>query len=252
MTSSNPCPSLPAGNSSDWRKLRGYPIIKERKSMKKYNLHLFFALILVCGFLLAGPVPGEEIPKASLPILTTSAGQSSDVMTVNIVLEEAGIGFDYCDVPTIEILSDGVGLGGREEGEGFHVESYTDTEKFPEKTPFKTVIFAIGASLKGMGASGLTVDSEAARLKTIIDHCKKNGVYIIAVHVGGTSTRGAHGSDNERMIDAVAPFADYIIATADSNKDNRFSQIAQEKGVPYTQVDYALDLVDILKQVFAE
>jgi hypothetical protein len=68
--------------------------------------------------------------------------------------------------------------------------------------------------------------------------------------VGGQSKRGAPGSDNEKMIDAVAPFADYIVVTADSNKDGRFNKIAEEKGIPLTQVEYALDLVDLFKQVF--
>lgn len=220
--------------------------------MKRHNIYYHFGICLAGVLLLAVSAQGEDVPKAQFPVLTTSAGQSSDVMTLNIVLEEAGIGFDYCDVPNVEILGDGVGLGEREGGEGFHVESYSDTDTYPTGTPFKTLMVAIGASLKGMGASGLTVDTEAARLKTIIAHCKEKGIFIIAVHVGGTSTRGAPGSDNERMIDAVAPFADYIIATADSNKDNRFTDIAKDKGVPYTQVEYALDLVDIFKQVFSQ
>ena len=52
------------------------------------------------------------------------------------------------------------------------------------------------------------------------------------------------------MIDAVAPFADFIIVTADSNKDGRFDSIAKDKGIPITQVEYALEIVDIFKQVF--
>ncbi|NIM91127.1 MAG: hypothetical protein GTO17_09285 [Candidatus Aminicenantes bacterium] len=191
-----------------------------------------------------------EIPKAKLPVLTTSAGQSPDVTTVNIVLEEAGIKYDYCDVPDAELLAAGVGLADKESGPGFHVEVHTDLAKFPKGTPYKAVIFAIGASLKGMGASGLTVDAEVNRLEKLIDHCQKEGIFIIAVHVGGQSKRGAPGSDNERMIDAVAPFADYIIVTADSNKDGRFNKIAGEKGIPLTQVEYALDLVPLFKQVF--
>jgi hypothetical protein len=220
--------------------------------MKKHNIFKSSGIFMICLLFLAASVQGEEVPKAQFPILTTSAGQSSDVMTLNIVLEEAEIGYDYCDVPSLEILIDGVGLGEREGGEGFHVETYTDTDTYAVGTPFKTMVVAIGSSLKGMGASGLTVDSEASRLKTIIAHCKEKGIFIIAVHVGGTATRGAPGSDNERMIDAVAPFADYIIATADSNKDSRFTDIAKEKGVPYTQVEYALDLVDIFKQIFSQ
>ena len=191
-----------------------------------------------------------EIPKASLPLLTTSAGQGTDVMTVNIVCEEAGIGYDYCDVPDERLIDAGVGLADKESGPGFHVEVHTDLEKFPKGTPYKTIIFAIGASLKGMGASGLTVDTETARLKKIIEYCKKKGIFIIGVHVGGSSKRGAPGSDNERMIDAVAPFADYLIVTKDGNKDGRFTKISKEKGIPLTEIEYALDLVDIFKQIF--
>jgi len=190
------------------------------------------------------------IPKAKLPVLTTSAGQSPDVTTVNIIMEEAAISYDYCDVPTVELLQAGVGLAGKESSEGFHVEVHTDLSKFPKGTPYKTIIMAIGASLKGMGASGLTVETEVSRLKKIIDYCKEKKIFIIGVHVGGESKRGAPGSDNERMIDAVAPFADFLVVTNDSNKDGRFSNISKSKGIPLTQVEYALNLVDILKQVF--
>ncbi len=192
---------------------------------------------------------GQTIPKAGLPVLTTSAGQSADVTIINSVLEEAGIKYDYCDVPTPEMVAAGVGLGGKESGPGFHVEVYTDTAKYPAGTPYRAVIFAIGASMKGMGASGLTLESEEARLKKVIDFCKQKKIFIMAVHPGGAATRGAAGSDNERMIDAVAPFADYLVVLKDSNKDGRFTKIAKAKGIPLTEIDYALGLVDIVKQV---
>ena len=194
-------------------------------------------------------IAGQALPKAGLPILTTSAGQSTDVTTLNIVLDEAGIAYDYCDVPTAEMVGQGVGLGGRESGPGFHVEVTTDLAKYPAGTPYKAVIFAIGASLKGMGASGLTLDSEEARLKKVIEFCKQKKIFVMAVHIGGESKRGPAGSDNERMIDAVAPLADYIVVTKDSNKDGRFTKLAQAKKIPLTEIEYALGLVDIVKQV---
>jgi hypothetical protein len=196
-------------------------------------------------------VAAAELPKAKLPVLTTSAGQSQDVTTVNIVCDEAGIGYDYCDVPTVELLQAGVGLAGKKPAEGFHVEVHTDLAKFPKGTPFRTLIFAIGASLKGMGASGLTVDTEEARLKKLVAYCKQNRIFIIGIHVGGKSTRGAAGSDNERMIDAVAPEANYLIVTKESNADGRFSKIAKARNIPLTEVEFALDLVDIFKKLFA-
>jgi hypothetical protein len=206
--------------------------------------------VFVFGLVSSLALAQTQAPKAKLPVLTTSAGQSNDVTTVNIVLEEAGIGFDYCDVPDVDMMKAGVGLADKESGPGFHAEVYTDLAKFPKGSPYKTVIFAIGASLKGMGASGLTIESEEARLKRVIDYCKQNKIFIIAVHVGGTALRGAPGSDNERMIDTVAPFADYIVVTKESNKDGRFTKIAQAKKTPLSEVDFALDLVGLFKQVF--
>ena len=189
-------------------------------------------------------------PKAKLPLLTTSAGQSQDVVTVNIVLEEAGIGYDYCDVPTPELMASGVGLAGKESGEGFHAESYTDLSKFPKGTPYKTVILAMGASMKGMGASGLTVDTEEARLKKLMEYCQQKKIFMIAVHLGGKSTRGPKGSDHERMIDTVAPLANYLIVTKEGNADGRFTAIAKAKNIPLMEIGAALDMVELLKKVF--
>jgi hypothetical protein len=213
---------------------------------KRILMGLAAAAVLSLGLLAAG----QTVPKVGLPILTTSAGQSTDVTTLNIVLDEAGVPYDYCDVPTAEMVAGGVGLGGRESGPGFHVESTNDKAKFPGGTPYKAVVFAIGASLKGMGASGLTLDSEEARLKKVLDYCKQKKIFIMAVHIGGESKRGPAGSDNERMIDAIAPYADYLVVTKDSNKDGRFTKIAQAKKIPISEIDYALGLVDIVKQVF--
>jgi len=219
------------------------------KKLKIFSLTLPVVLSIAL-ILSAVDLAQTDVPKAKLPVLTTSAGQSNDVVIMNVILEEAGIKFDYCDVPTVELIEAGVGLADKESGTGFHAEVYTDLDTFPKGTPYKTIIFAIGASLKGMGASGLTVSAEESRLKKVIDYCKKKGIFIIATHVGGAATRGAPGSDNEKMIDAVAPFADFLIVTSDSNKDGRFTKIAKEKGIPLTQIEYALDIVDIIKQVF--
>jgi hypothetical protein len=207
---------------------------------------VFFGLL----FAALSSVGTAAVPKAKLPMMTTSAGQSQDVTTINIVCDEAGLGYDYCDVPTAELLASGVGLAGKQSSEGFHAEIRTDLAKFPKGTPYKTVIFAIGASLKGMGASGLTVDTEEARLKKLAAACKQQKALIIGIHVGGKSTRGPAGSDNEKMIDAIAPEANYLIVTKESNFDGRFSKIAKAKNIPLTEVEYALDLVEIFKKLF--
>ena len=144
--------------------------------MKNFKRKILFPLAI--GFLLlasASDAAAQDIPKASLPVLTTSAGQSAEIDILNAICEEAGVKYDYCDVPDVNLIKAGVGLADKESGPGFHAEVYTDLDKFPKGTPYKTVIVAIGASLKGMGASGLTVSAEENRLKKIIEYCKKKG-----------------------------------------------------------------------------
>jgi hypothetical protein len=219
--------------------------------MKQLNRSVILSF-LVCGLVcLAQAGLGQEnVPRARLPVLTTSAGQSADVNTLNVIMDQAGVKYDYCDVPTAAMVKVGVGLGGAKTKAGFHVEVTTDLARFKAGTPYQTVVFAVGASLKGMGASGLTVEAEAKRVTEIIQLCKQNKIFVIAVHAGGQSKRGAPGSDNERMIDAVMPFADYIVAAKDGNKDGRFTKIAKDKGIPLTIVDYALGIVGVMKKVF--
>ncbi len=210
-------------------------------------LPLFLVALATVPF----PAHGQDaVPRAVLPVLTTSAGQSADVNTLNAIMEQADLKYDYCDVPTAALLKSGVGLGGASAKSGFHVESTTDLATFKAGTPFRTVIFALGASLKGMGASGLTVETEIQRVTELIQYCRQNKIFIVAVHAGGQSKRGAPGSDNEKVIDAVAPFANYIIVAKDGNKDGRFTKIGQEKRIPVSQVEYALGMVDLVKTLF--
>ena len=210
-------------------------------------LPLFLVALATVPFHASGQA---AVPKAALPVLTTSAGQSADVNTLNAIMEQADVKYDSCDVPTAAMLKSGVGLGGAKAKSGFHIESTTDLAKFKAGTPYRTVVFALGASLKGMGASGLTVETEIKRVTDLIQSCKQNKIFIVAVHAGGQSKRGAPGSDNEKMIDAVAPFANYIILAKDGNKDGRFTRIGQEKGIPVSQVDYALGMVGLVKKLF--
>ena len=223
------------------------------KSLKRFNLVLVVVLVLAISVSLESL--GSEVakPTAELPVVTTTAGQGSDVLTFNILGEEVGLTCDFCDVLSTEMIDAGVGLGGAEPGPDTaynYAEVKTNLEEFPLGTPYETIVIVIGASLKGMGASGLTISSEEARVKDIIKYCKEKKVFIIGVHTGGESRRGAPKSDQEKMIDAVAPFADYLIVLAEGNKDGRFTTIAEDKSIPLTEIEYHLDLLDLLKQVF--
>jgi hypothetical protein len=192
-------------------------------------------------------VSADEPPKAALPMLTTSAGQSSGTIIVNALCDRIGLKYDYCDIPTAEQISAGIGLGDFKEGTGAHLTIKSEQKR---GTPYRTVIFAVGASLKGMGASGLSVETEIARLKKLVEYCKKNKILVVAIHAEGKSRRGKPGSDNELIIDAVAPFADCLIVTAEGNFDGRFDAIAKKSGAPLTVIKNSTELSAVLQTMF--
>ena len=108
----------------------------------------------------------------------------------------------------------------------------------------------MGADLKGMGASGLSVDTEVARLKILIEYAKANGIKIVAIAIGGEISRGLPGSPNEVMIDTVLPSADVLVFTRASNKDGRFSNAATARNVPAIEIESAFDLLDTFTTIF--
>jgi len=190
-----------------------------------------------------------EVEKVEFPVVLTSGGQSDEVNTVIYLAEEIDIPFDYCDILSKDEFAAGVGLGGATKGQGKHV---TISSEEPEGTQFKTLWIALGASLKGMGASGLSVNDEVTRLNALIEYAKANDIKILTFAIGGEIRRGLQGSPNEAMIDAVAPHSDLIVVTAETNMDDRFDKIAEENGIPLIEVESAFDLLDTIPEIFVE
>lgn len=209
---------------------------------KSVLLFLIFSLITLS-------VIATDVEKVEFPVVLTSGGQSDEVNTVIYLAEEIDIPFDYCDILSQEELAAGVGLGGAKNAQGKHV---TISSEETEGTQFKTLWIALGASLKGMGASGLSVDDEVKRLKALIDYAKENDIKILTFAIGGEIRRGLQGSPNEAMIDAVALYSDLIVVTADTNMDGRFNKIAEENGIPIIEVESAFDLLDTIPEIFVE
>jgi len=206
-----------------------------------------FLLVLIVVSLVSVFAFAEPEVKLGLPVVITSAGQSAEVETVNYVADEVGLKYDYCDVLSKDELAAGVGLGGAKSAIGKHV---TTLSPDPEGTKFQSLLLVLGASLKGMGASGLSVETEVDRLKDLIEYAKANKIKIIAVAIGGEIQRGLPGSPIEVIIDTVVPHADVFIVTKDSNGDGKFTKAAQARNVPIVEIDSAFDLLDTFTQVF--
>jgi len=183
-------------------------------------------LFMILGFALA--VAGQTADyKASQPVCVTSCGQSMAPTMMKVILQKAGLNF------SIEPLATGAEL---------------------KASGAKTLIITMGASLKGMGAAGIAIDNELARIAALIAEARKMKLTVIGAHIEGMKRRaqGADAGDttDEQSIDAVAPLCDALIVLKEGNADGRFTAIAKAKNIPLIEVDKNLDLVARLEKLF--
>jgi Domain of unknown function (DUF6305) len=121
--------------------------------------------------------------------------------------------------------------------------------------PYKTLIVVTGASLKGMGAAGVAITDEIARVNALMAEAKKKGITIIGAHVEGMERRakGAAAGDNsdEQSIDAVCPKAAFLIVRKDGDEDGRFTAF-QKKNIPVVFFEKNNELSGVLQSVFGK
>ncbi|MDI9376504.1 MAG: DUF6305 family protein, partial [Thermotogota bacterium] len=175
-------------------------------------------------------VTGSPVIKGQLPFLLTNAGQGPGGKMARLLIWQSKAiqetDFDYNAEPLRDNPND---LAARD---------------------YKMLFVIIGSSAKGLGASGITIEEEIARLNKMIVEAQKLDLFIIAAHIEGKDRRGNPGSADEQSIDAIAPFADYLIVMKDGNQDGKFTRIAQEKNIPLTIIDNTIDFMQVIKQMF--
>jgi hypothetical protein len=189
---------------------------------KKSFISLFVIFLLVGGSLLlcarASPVSAADAPKLQLPAVIISLGQSPDAYTASLLAKRAGLNLDYENLLEPE-----------------HISNY------------KTVLMAVGASLKGFGSAGVNLDTELERGKKIVETVQANDVYLVLLHTGG---EGRREQMSNKLLDAVAGQANLFVVLAASNQDNYFTNLAKEKNIPIIVVKNILDIQKLLKEMF--
>lgn len=115
---------------------------------------------------------------------------------------------------------------------------------------YTCLVVVIGSTDKGLGASGITIDDELARLEEMVAHAKEIELPIVAVLLEKDKRSDIPTNANERCIDAICPNAEWMIVVADGNTDGRFDAISEEYGIPLTIIDTTLDFTELSKQAF--
>ncbi len=189
------------------------------------------AILALFGALLLAAVPrisAQALPvKAGTPVLITSCGQSPGPVMLKVILQKVGIAYDLNPLAANADL---------------------------KAKPFKSLVIVMGASLKGMGAAGISIDDELKRIGALIDEAHKLKITVIGAHIEGMKRRaqGADAGDttDEQSIDAVAPKSDILLVNKEGDGDGRFTNIAKAKNIPLILVEKNLDLVKECEKLF--
>ncbi len=190
--------------------------------------------LAVLLLLAALSLPAAEKPeKAGLPTLLTSCGQSPGPVKLEVFLKRLKLDFGYLPRATVNDL----------------------IEKKKAGTPYKSLIIVTGASLKGMGAAGVSINDEIERIKALISEARKQGIKVIGAHIEGMARRaqGAAAGDNsdELSIDAVCPQSALLLIRKDGDEDGRFTKISKSRNIPMISFEKNMELENLLKALFA-
>jgi hypothetical protein len=169
--------------------------------------------------------------KAALPVLLTSCGQSPGPTSFRLFLQK--LKMDY--VEKLDATAADLNRPGN---------------------PFKSLIIVTGASLKGMGAAGVSIEDELDRVGKLIAAAKKMNIKVIGAHIEGMARRaqGAAPGDNsdELTIDAVCPLSSLLIVKKEGDGDGRFTTISRSKNIPMISYEKNLELEGVLRDLFAK
>ena len=182
------------------------------------------------------------------PVVFTSTGDSTVGYAVHALLQMADVPYDlYLNVDE-GILQMGSGFPVRERDK--YWQQFESSYDFPEGTPFKTVVFMMGA-LEESGTDYMPVFFLKPQITANLEWAKNNGLTIIGMHITGQKDRGTSPqSENEEVIDLVTPYCDMLIVTNFSNYDGRFTDIGEELNIPVLTVEKITDLVPIFRELF--
>ena len=156
----------------------------------------------------------------SQPVFVTSFGQSTDAAMLDTVMKRIGVEYVYNATATADALKN-----------------------------YQTIVIAVGASTKGLGAAGISEAEETARAKAIMQAINESGAEVICCHIGGSARRGTL---SDEYADMVMAKASYIVLKEDANFDYKFTKYAEEHNLPISLIYATKDALTVFTDVFGK
>ncbi len=199
--------------------------------MKKIlSFVLMMCVLMTVPMFAFAAVSGDEPLTIGTPFMITNAGQGPGGKMGRLLVSRAGTltedeDFYYVDVPYAADV---------------------------DARDYSAIVIVIGSTDKGLGATGITIDQEIARVDEVVARANEKGVPVIAVMLEKDKRSDVKTNSNERCIDAVCPHASWMIVTADVNTDGRYDAFKAENGTPLTILDSSMDFISLVQQAFVK
>ena len=199
--------------------------------MKKFlSFVLMMCVLMTIPMFAFAAVSGDEPLTIGTPFMITNAGQGPGGKMGRLLVSRAGTltedeDFYYVDVPYAADV---------------------------DARDYSAIVIVIGSTDKGLGATGITIDQEIARVDEVVARANEKGVPVIAVMLEKDKRSDVKTNSNERCIDAVCPHASWMIVTADVNTDGRYDAFKAENGTPLTILDSSMDFISLVQQAFVK
>ncbi len=199
--------------------------------MKKIlSFVLMMCVLMTIPMFAFAAVSGDEPLTIGTPFMITNAGQGPGGKMGRLLVSRAGTltedeDFYYVDVPYAADV---------------------------DARDYSAIVIVIGSTDKGLGATGITIDQEIARVDEVVARANEKGIPVIAVMLEKDKRSDVKTNSNERCIDAVCPHASWMIVTADVNTDGRYDAFKAENGTPLTILDSSMDFISLVQQAFVK
>lgn len=199
--------------------------------MKKIlSFVLMMCVLMTIPMFAFAAVSGDEPLTIGTPFMITNAGQGPGGKMGRLLVSRAGTltedeDFYYVDVPYAADV---------------------------DARDYSAIVIVIGSTDKGLGATGITIDQEIARVDEVVARANEKGVPVIAVMLEKDKRSDVKTNANERCIDAVCPHASWMIVTADVNTDGRYDAFKAENDTPLTVLDSSMDFISLVQQAFVK
>ena len=199
--------------------------------MKKIlSFVLMMCVLMTIPMFAFAAVSGDEPLTIGTPFMITNAGQGPGGKMGRLLVSRAGTLTEdedlyYVDVPYAADV---------------------------DARDYSAIVIVIGSTDKGLGATGITIDQEIARVDEVVARANEKGVPVIAVMLEKDKRSDVKTNSNERCIDAVCPHASWMIVTADVNTDGRYDAFKAENGTPLTILDSSMDFISLVQQAFVK